>query len=61
MGKDLHHCILTLVERKSGFATIKMLDSYTAASVTEAALLAIKENQANLKTTPLITVLISWP
>lgn len=50
MGRDLHHCILTLVERKSGFAIIRKMSSRTAASVTEAALPAIRENVANFKT-----------
>jgi IS30 family transposase len=50
MGSDLHNCILTLVERKSGFAIIKKLDSRTAASVTQAALQAISEHQAKFKT-----------
>jgi len=50
MGSDRHHCILTLVERKSGFAIIKKLSSRTAAFVTLAALDAIAEHQANFKT-----------
>ena len=50
VGSDLHHCILTLVERKSGFAIIKKLSSRTAACVTRAALDAINEHQANFKT-----------
>jgi len=50
IGSDLHHCILTLVERKSGFAIIKKLASRTAASVNLAALDAIKEHQENFKT-----------
>jgi transposase, IS30 family len=50
IGSDLHHCILTLVERKSGFAIIKKLPSRTAAAVTLAALDAIEEHQGNFKT-----------
>jgi IS30 family transposase len=50
IGTDLHHCILTLVERKSGFAIIKKLSSRTTASVTLAALDAIAEHRANFKT-----------
>ena len=50
IGSDLHHCILTLVERKSGFAIIKKLASRTADSVNLAALDAIKKHQGNFKT-----------
>ena len=50
IGSDLHHCILTLVERKSGFAIIKKLESRTTASVTQAALDAIKEHKTCFKT-----------
>jgi IS30 family transposase len=50
IGSDRHHCILTLVERKSGFAIIKKLESRTAASATQAALDAIKEHQTRFKT-----------
>jgi IS30 family transposase len=50
IGSDRHHCILTLVERKSGFAIIKKLQSRTAPSVTQAALLAIREHHTRFKT-----------
>jgi IS30 family transposase len=50
IGSDLHHGILTLVERKSGFAIIKKLRSRTTASVTQAALDAIREHRAAFKT-----------
>ena len=50
MGRDPHHCLLTLVERKSGFAIIKKLDSRTASSTTQAALAAIREHQNRFKT-----------
>jgi IS30 family transposase len=50
IGRDLHHCILTLVERKSGLVVIKKMSSRTADSVTLAALPAIREHQANFKT-----------
>jgi transposase, IS30 family len=50
MGTDLHHCLLTLVERKSGFAIIKKLSSRTAACVTEAAIEAISAHKANFRT-----------
>ena len=50
IGSDLHHCILTLVERKSGFVIIKKMPSRTAAAATLAALDAIEEHQRNFKT-----------
>jgi IS30 family transposase len=50
IGSDLHHGILTLVERKSGFAIIKKLSSRTTASVTQAAMDAIREHQSTFKT-----------
>ena len=50
MGTDLHHCILTLVERKSGFAIIRKLNSRTSAAVTQAAVAAISAHAANFKT-----------
>ena len=50
MGRDRHHCILTLVERKSGLAIIRKMSSRTASSVTQAALPAIREHQGNFKT-----------
>jgi transposase, IS30 family len=50
IGSDLHHGILTLVERKSGFAIIKKLSSRTTASVTRAALDAIREHRATFRT-----------
>jgi IS30 family transposase len=50
IGRDRHHCILTLVERTSGLAIIKKLESRTAAEVIRAATDAIKEHEANFKT-----------
>jgi transposase, IS30 family len=50
IGSDRHHCILTLVERRSGFAIIKKLESRTAASVTQAAMHAISEHQTRFRT-----------
>jgi transposase, IS30 family len=50
IGSDLHHGILTLVERKSGFAIIRKLRSRTTATVTQAALVAIREHRATFKT-----------
>jgi IS30 family transposase len=50
IGSDRHHCVLTLVERKSGLVVIKKLNSRTTDSVTQAALPAIRERRANFKT-----------
>ena len=50
VGSDLHHCILTLVERKSGYVVIKKMSSRTTESVTQAALQAISEHRATFKT-----------
>jgi IS30 family transposase len=44
IGRDKHHCILTLLERKSGFAVIKKMSSRTTAQVTQAASRAISEH-----------------
>ena len=50
IGSDRHHCILTLVERKSYFAIIKKLESRTTVSVTQAALHAITDHLTRFKT-----------
>jgi IS30 family transposase len=50
IGSDRHHCILTLVERKSGLVVIKKLNSRTTDCVTQAALPAIRERLPNFKT-----------
>jgi transposase, IS30 family len=50
MGSDLHHGLLTLVERKSGLAVIKKLESRTTADVTRAALSALKEHKDSFST-----------
>ena len=50
VGSDPHHCLLTLVERMSGFSIIKKLDSRTAEAVTQAATQALQEHQHNFKT-----------
>ena len=50
IGSDRHHCILTLVERKSGLAIIRKMSSRTADCLTEAALPAIREHLPNFKT-----------
>jgi IS30 family transposase len=50
MGKDMRHCLLTLVERQSGFAIIKKLKTRSKAEVTRAALQAIGAHAAYFKT-----------
>jgi IS30 family transposase len=50
MGRDLRHCLLTLVERKSGFAIIKKLKARTKAEVTRAATRAIAKHVRRFKT-----------
>jgi IS30 family transposase len=47
MGSDLHHGLLTMVERKSGLAVIKKLESRTTAAVTRAALSVLEEHKAS--------------
>jgi IS30 family transposase len=49
VGRDLHHCVLTLVERKSGFAIIRKMPARTAAAVTEAALPVIRKLKADFR------------
>lgn len=50
MGSDAHHCVLTLVERKSGFAIIKKLKARTKDEVTRAATRAIRSHCRKFKT-----------
>ena len=50
IGRDLHHCILTLVERTSGLAIIRKMASRTAPAVTQAALPAIARCPQDFKT-----------
>jgi IS30 family transposase len=50
VGRDRHHCSLTLVERSSGLAIIKKLQSRTAAEVNRAAAEAIREHEGQFKT-----------
>lgn len=50
IGSDRFHCILTLVERKSGFVIIKKLASRTAALVTAAMHEVLKEHGRRFKT-----------
>ena len=50
MGSDRHHCLLTLVERQTGFLIIKKLAARTAAFTTAAAIQAIKEHYDQFST-----------
>jgi IS30 family transposase len=50
MGRDLRHCVLTLVERKTGYAIIKKLRSRSKDEVTRAATRAIRRHCRNFKT-----------
>lgn len=50
MGRDMRHCVLTLVERKTGFAIIQKLRSRSKDEVTRAATRAIRRHCHNFKT-----------
>ena len=50
MGRDLRHCVLTLVERKSGYAIVKKLRTRSKDEVTRAATCAIRRHCRNFKT-----------
>jgi len=50
MGSDKHHCVLTLVERKSGYAIIEKLKARTKDEVTRAATKAIARHCRRFKT-----------
>ena len=50
MGSDMRHCVLTLVERKSGYAIIKKLKARTKDEVTRAATRAIRSHCRKFKT-----------
>jgi transposase, IS30 family len=50
MGSDMCHCVLTLVERKTGFAIIKKLRARNTDEVTRAATRAIRRHCRNFKT-----------
>jgi IS30 family transposase len=50
IGADKHHCVLTLVERKTGLAIVKKLASRSMAEVNEAAMVAISEHRKRFKT-----------
>lgn len=50
IGSDLRHCVLTLVERKTGFAILKKLTARNARAVSRAATRAIRRHRRNFKT-----------
>jgi IS30 family transposase len=50
MGKDTKHCLMTLVERKSGFTIIRLLQDRTTRAVTDAALEVIRRSEHTFNT-----------
>lgn len=50
MGRDKRACILTMVERRSGFAVIKKLTSRTAVQATQAAAAVIAQHASKIST-----------
>lgn len=50
MGAGTQHCLLTLVERKSGFTLIRKLEARTAAEVTAAAARVIRRMRCKFQT-----------
>jgi transposase, IS30 family len=50
MGRDMRHCVLTLVERKTGYAIIKKLSARNKEQVTRAATSAIRSHRHRFKT-----------
>ncbi len=50
IGSDRRHCLLTLVERKSGYTIIKKLKARTTDEVTRAAIEAIREHRKKFLT-----------
>ena len=50
MGRDLHHCALTMVERRTGLGIINKMKSRQAQSVITAAAAAIGSSQRQFKT-----------
>jgi IS30 family transposase len=50
MGRDLRHCVLTLVERKTGYAIVKKLKARKMDEVTRAATRAIRRHCGKFKT-----------
>ncbi len=50
IGADKRHCVLTLVERKSGFAIVKKLSARSAAETNKALSMALAEHAKCVKT-----------
>lgn len=50
MGSDMHHCVLTLVERKTGYVIIKKLAARTKEQASAAALQAVASHPSRFKT-----------
>lgn len=50
IGRDKHACVLTLVDRLSGFAIIKKLTARTAAQATQATATAIAQQAGKIRT-----------
>ncbi len=50
IGSDRHHCIVTLVERATGFVIIKKVSARTAFEVTKACIQAIAEHRQRFLT-----------
>jgi IS30 family transposase len=50
MGSDKRHCVLTLVERRTGFAILKKLEARNAKEVNRAAMRAIRRHCRDFKT-----------
>jgi len=44
IGSDRHHCIVTLVERKTGLVIIKKIHARTAVEVNKACIAAIRKH-----------------
>lgn len=50
VGRDRRHCIVTLVERKTGFVIIKKIEARTVEQVNTVCIQAIKEHKKTFKT-----------
>lgn len=50
IGSDRHHCIVTLVERMTGFLIIKKIKARSVEEVNKACMEAIREHERNFKT-----------
>lgn len=50
IGRDRHHCIVTLVERKNGLVIIKKIIARTESQITKVIIEAIREHSGMFKT-----------